>query len=141
MRVLFDTNVILDVLLRREPHAKTATAIMARVERGELEGLLCASTLTTVHYLAAKSLGSAAARQAVADLLRVFDVANVTRTVLETAVDLSFRDYEDAVLHEAARQAGADAIVTRNERDFRAGTLRVYGPAELEAALRVGRER
>lgn len=141
MRVLFDTNVILDVLLVREPHAAAAVALMGRVERGELDGLLCATTLTTVHYLAAHRLGSRAARRTVADLLRVFEVAPLTRSVLEEAAELALHDYEDAVLHEAARHAGAESIVTRNERDFRAGRLSVYGPVELEAALSVGRQK
>jgi predicted nucleic acid-binding protein len=135
VRVLFDTNVVLDVLLARAPHAASAASLTARVERGELGGLLCATMLTTVHDLAARAVGAAAARRAVADLLRVFEVAPVTRAVLEEAVRLPLRDYEDAVLHEAARHAGAEAIVTRNASDFRGGQLTIYTPPELEAAL------
>lgn len=62
----------------------------------------------------------------------------MSRAVLEEAVDLPLNDYENGNLHEAARHAGAEATVTRNERDFRGARLRVYGPVELEAALAAG---
>ena len=57
MNVLFDTNVILDLLLEREPFVRDAQALVSRVERGEIVGLLCATTVTTLHYLLCKSLG------------------------------------------------------------------------------------
>ena len=62
MRVLFDTNVVLDLLLARQPHVETAAALVARVERGELTGCLCATTVTTIFYLASKAVGAEAAR-------------------------------------------------------------------------------
>jgi predicted nucleic acid-binding protein len=136
MVVLFDTNVVLDVLLDRPPHAEPAVALVARVHEGELHGLLGATTLTTIHYLTQKARGAAVARQAVADLLALFDVAPVTRAVLEEALDLAVPDFEDAVLTAAGRAAGAEAVVTRDPTGFRGGTLRIYTPVELEAALR-----
>jgi hypothetical protein len=108
------------------------------VERGELVGYLAATTLTTIHYLAAKAVGGERAREQVRSLLQLFEVAPVTRPVIEAALDLPFPDFEDAVLHEAAREAGAQAIVTRNLGDFTLATLAVYAPEELLAALGAG---
>lgn len=135
MRVLFDTNVVLDVLLERQPHAPAAIWLFAQAERGRLDGLLGATTLTTIHYLARKVLGEEAARDHLGILLRLFGVAPVTRAVLEDALALPFGDFEDAVLHEAARHAGAEGIVTRNPADFTSATLSIYTPVELRAAL------
>jgi predicted nucleic acid-binding protein len=135
VRVLFDTNVVLDVLLDRQPHAPDAVQLFAHVERGTIDGILGATTLTTVHYLAAKAVGDEQAREHIGTLLQLFDVAPVTRAVLEDALALDFGDFEDAVLHEAARHARADGVVTRNTPDFAAATLSVYTPAELRAAL------
>ena len=74
--------------------------------------------------MAAKSLGSPAARRHVRTLLGLFEVARVTRAVLTDALDLDLPDYEDAVLHEAARHAGAEAIVTPDPRGFaKAGSV------------------
>lgn len=135
MRVLFDTNVVLDVLLDRQPHAPDAVQLFAHVERGAVDGLLGATTLTTIHYFARKEVGETGARGRIGMLLQTFAVAPVTRAVLEDALDLPFGDFEDAVLHEAARHAGAASIVTRNAADFAAATLSIYTPAELRAAL------
>ena len=136
MRVLFDTNVVLDVLLARAPHAAPATSLFDYVSRKDLDGLLGATTLTTIFYLAAKASSPTKASRHVHTLLALFDIAPVTRSVLADALLAGFKDYEDAVLHEAARQAGATAIVTRDPSGFGASKLRVYSPSELLRLIR-----
>lgn len=135
MNVLFDTNVALDALLDREPWAEAAVSLFDRVESGNLTGLLGATAITTIYYIARRNVSVGAADEMMRDLLRLFEVAPVNRTVLESALALGFDDFEDAVLHEAGRLAGAAAIATRNPSDFSAGTLRVYDPETLLAAL------
>ena len=68
-------------------------------------------------------------------ILSLFEVAPVNRAVLETALELGFADYEDAVLHEAARLIGAAGIVTRNPRHFKKASIAIYSPEELSRAL------
>lgn len=135
MNVLFDTNVVLDALLDREPWAEPAVSLFDRVEAGGLIGHLGATTVTTIHYIARRSVGAVAAHEMMTDLLRLFEVALVNRAVLEGALALDFEDFEDAVLHEAGRFAGARAIVTRDPSGFSAAALRVYAPDTLVAAL------
>lgn len=136
MKVLFDTNVILDLLLDREPFANAAAELVGRVETGKFVGLLCATTVTTLFYLAAKTVGRVQAIEQIRMLLSLFEVAQVNRTVLENALGLGFSDFEDAVLHEAARLSGADVIVTRNVKDFGGAMISVLMPGELLAGLR-----
>jgi predicted nucleic acid-binding protein len=121
--------------LDREPHVAASANVLSRAEAGDLIGCLCATTVTTIHYLATRALGAGGSLGEVRKLLSLFEIAPVTRTVLETALDLGFADYEDAVLHEAARQAGAQGIVTRNPRHFAKASLPVYTPEELALAL------
>jgi predicted nucleic acid-binding protein len=135
VKVLFDTNVVLDVLLERQPHAPVAARLLALVNRGELEGVICATTVTTIHYIAAKSAGPDAAKQHLRELLAMFDVAPVDRRVLDGALGLDFDDFDVAVLHEAARGVGAAAIVTRNAKDFGQASIPVLDPQELLAAV------
>ena len=135
MKVLFDTNVVLDLLIDRQPFAEAAARLFAAVEAGTISASLCGTTLTTIHYLVAKALDAERARQAVAQLLTLFDVAPITRPVLEAALESGFTDFEDAVLYQAARHAGAQAIVTRNVRDFKSAQLSVYTPEELLKVL------
>lgn len=135
MNVLFDTNVILDVLLEREPFIDTASKLFALVDNGRIKGSICATTVTTIFYIAAKDFGSRRARDQVHGLLGLFEIAPVDRDVLDGALDVDFSDYEDAVLHEAARAVGATAIVTRDRRDFVNSAIPALDPQELLAAI------
>jgi predicted RNA binding protein YcfA (HicA-like mRNA interferase family)/predicted nucleic acid-binding protein len=111
LRVLFDTDVVLDLLLDRQPFSAPAADLFSRVERGELRGYLCATTVTTVHYLAAKVIGTRRARAEVRRLLTLFEVAPVSRPILEAALAGAFADFEDAVIYEAARHVDAQRRV------------------------------
>lgn len=135
MNVLFDTNVILDVLLEREPFVHVASKLFALVDNGRIKGSICATTVTTVFYIAAEDFGQRRARDQVHGLLGLFDVAPIDRDVLDGALDLDFSGYEDAVLHEAARAAGATAIVTRDRIDFANSAIPALDPQELLAAI------
>lgn len=135
MKILFDTNVLLDVLLNRTPHVDASAAAMAHVENSVITGVACTHTLTTLFYFLEKSLGKDVARTHLARLLSLFEVAAVNRPVLTAALAIDFEDYEDAVVHEAAVAVGADAIVTRNGTDFAAAKVPVLTPAELLAAI------
>jgi predicted nucleic acid-binding protein len=129
--VLFDTNVVLDLLLDREPFSPDAARCFSMVEAGEIEGWLCASTLTTLHYLIRKSAGAKNALATISTLMSLFEVAPVNKAVLESALSLPFKDFEDAVLHEAARYSNVDVIITRNTADFKNSSIRVQLPASL----------
>ena len=131
MRILFDTNVLLDALLERQPYLRDAAELLAAVETGTLSGLLGGTTMTTIYYIAERALGRERTLQGIRRLLMLFEVAPVTRAVLEDALRLDFQDFEDAVLHEAARHATAEAIVTRNTGDFTQAVVTVYTPHEL----------
>ncbi|MDF1522464.1 MAG: PIN domain-containing protein [Trueperaceae bacterium] len=136
MRVLVDTNVVLDGLMARAPHLDHALAIFALVEAGRVRGVLGATTVTTVFHLAVKAVGPKAAARHVRALLELFDVASIDRAVLLRALDVGFVGFEDAVLPEAGRSTGGDAIVTRDRSGFTAATLPVFTPDALLAALR-----
>lgn len=131
MRILVDTNVILDVLLDREPFSNVATQLLEKVENGILVGYLSATTITTIYYLTAKSIGREKAQIEISKLLSLFEVAPINRTVIEMAIRSKVSDFEDAVLCEAARHVGADGIVTRNIKDFKQADVNIYSPAEL----------
>ena len=140
MKVLFDTNVLLDVLLERAPYVGVASKLLALVDNGHLDGAVCATSVTTLYYIGAKDLGRARTRDSLGILLGMFDVARVDRDVLQRALAAEgFADFEDAVIHEAADAAGADAIVTRDTSGFAGATLPVMDPPSLLAAVAASR--
>ena len=136
MKALVDTNVVLDVLLDRRPHSADSVRVFGLVETGCIQGLLCATTITTIDYLLLQSLSRTEARKHLGQLMRLFDIAPVNRVVLEGAMRSRVADFEDAVLEQAAWLAGADWIVTRNTRDFAHSTIRVHDPRECLAMMR-----
>ena len=81
-RVLFDTNVVLDVLLDRQPYVEASSAAWAAVESGISEGMLAAHAVTTIHYLVRKEVGNIKARRIISAILRVFRVAAVDGAVV-----------------------------------------------------------
>lgn len=131
MKVLFDTNVILDVLLIREPYAQMSMNLFDAVVSKEIEGYLCATTVTTIDYLVAKLQDKQQSRELVRRLLELFSVAEVNDAVLAKAVNSDFSDFEDAVLYQAGCLVGVDSIVTRNAKDFKTADLPIYSPDEL----------
>jgi len=136
VRVIINTNVVLDVLLDRRPFIDAAAKVFALVEQSEIEGLLCATTITTIDYLLVQSLNRPESREALRKLLELFEIAPVNRPVIEEAFRSRIADFEDAVLEQSGRLAGADAIVTRNTRDFRNSAIKALGPDELLASIK-----
>jgi predicted nucleic acid-binding protein len=135
VKILFDTNIVLDVLLDREPFSDLATKLFSRVEKKELKGFLGATTVTTIYYLASKVAGKKKADREISKLLSLFQIAPVNKPVLDEAIKSKFSDFEDSVLHEAAKQSGVQGIVTRNPKDFKKATLSIYSPEELYKLL------
>jgi len=131
-KVLVDVNVVLDVLLDREPHVGASAAVWAAVERGQTKAVLSAHAVTTIHYLLRRELGISQAKKALEAVLRVFGVAMVDESVIQDALDLPFGDFEDAVTAAAARMAGCGCVVTRDPGGFRGSPVRALTP---EAAV------
>ena len=132
---MFDANVVLDVLLRRQPFDAPAGELLSRAERGDIQGCICASVVTTIFHLARKAVGLDEARRQVRTILSILDVAPVTGAVLREAAESNLRDFEDAVVAAAASHAQVGAIATRNERDFAGAPVSVYSPTSLLTLL------
>lgn len=135
MRVIVDTNVVLDVLLEREPFVKPAVEIFCLIEESRIDAFICATTVTTIDYLLVKSLKKTNARNALRRLISLFEIATVNRPVIERALVSKIQDFEDAVLNEAGQMAGADFVITRNTKDFAKSALKVCDPNEFLALL------
>jgi len=134
-RALLDLNVVLDVLFAREPHVKEASVIFAKAETGEIEGYVAAHTITTLHYLAAKRHGRTKCRKLMLDVLKLFDTVPVDEDRLRRALEMNWKDFEDAVQAACAEAAAADYLVTRDKKGFRGATVDVVTPGELVALL------
>jgi len=131
LKILFDTNIVLDVLLAREPHFEMSAKLMEAVESNVVEGYLCATTLTTINYLVSKFRDKTIAQQAISQLLSLFSITEVNKQVLQRAIDSDFTDFEDAVLYFSGVELGIEGLVTRNVKDFTQADTPIYQPNEL----------
>jgi predicted nucleic acid-binding protein len=135
MRVLLDTNIVLDVLLNRAPWVADSSAIWAACDQSRLAGYLSASAITDIFYIARRATDVPTARIAVGLCLSAFDICPVDRQTLEQAASLVGNDFEDNLQIACALISGLDAIVTRNSGDFASAPMPVFAPAELLARL------
>ncbi len=139
MKILIDTNVVLDALLDREPFAQYATQIFALTEQSRLESYLCATTVTTLDYLLLQALKKSEAGSALKRLIELFEIAPVNRPVIEAALRSKITDFEDAVLEQAAHLVGAQSIISRDAKDFKKSIVKVLDPTELLTSLKLQR--
>jgi predicted nucleic acid-binding protein len=135
LRILIDTNIILDMLLRRGVWLASASAIWQASADGRLISCITASSLTDIFYIVSKASGVAAARQAVRDCLDILVIVPVDQTDLEAAWASSIPDFEDALQIVCAVREGLAAVVTRDLGGFPSAQLPVWSPTDLIARL------
>jgi predicted nucleic acid-binding protein len=135
LKVLFDLNIVLDVLQKREPFFTLSAKALASAETGQVDGVIAAHSVTTLFYLITKDQSAQQARTILMQLLEFLKVATVDQRTIELALSLPYKDFEDAVQMAAALQAEVQCLVTRNEGNFQGGPLETLKPGELLALI------
>ena len=131
MRVLLDTNVVLDFVLARQLFFKEADEIFFRIQNKEFKAFVSAITPINVFYITRKEKDKVIALTAIEELIKLVEIAQCGRHIFQNALTLAFNDYEDAVQHECAVAENLDAIVTRNTKDYKNSSIKIYSPAEF----------
>lgn len=138
MKILFDNNIILDLLLNREPFVTEAQQLFALVEAGTIEGVISATSLTDLYYVLSKLRDRASAKGVIRRLLLHFSVLNVTEAAVNLALESQISDFEDAILDCAAWYSDVDAIVTRDIKHFAKSLTPIQTTQELLLILNTG---
>jgi predicted nucleic acid-binding protein len=125
MKVLLDTNVILDLVLEREPWRAAAEAIAQAGADGRLQAHVCASSITDIYYISRKLVGAERARIIIRLCLARLHIVSVTRDPLDAAERRGGSDFEDDLQTECAILAHLDGIVTRDPSGFAASAIPV----------------
>ena len=129
--LFLDTDVIIDFLIDREPHADNASRIFNLADQGMITVSTSTLSISNVHYIISKVVGDKKARSILQELLDLITILAVTRDDLKLALTSSFRDFEDATQHAVAQRGGVKSIITRNTKDYRKATLSVFSPADF----------
>lgn len=132
MRLLIDTNVVLDVLLAREPFCDSAEQVLRLSQRDDIEEYISASAITDIYYIAHRQLKNRdLTKNLIKRLISVVSVAAVSEKEIETALNLSWSDFEDSVQYSVALLSGFDAIVTRDAVGYCDSEVRVISPKQI----------
>jgi predicted nucleic acid-binding protein len=134
MRILLDTNVVLDVALERDPFYQAALRILNASDFEKTHLFITASSATDLFYVLRKEKGREVGLKFIRSLLECVDACNVDERILIDALESDFLDFEDAVQNTAAIAADIEAIVTRDKSGYKNSPLTVFTPNEFAAA-------
>lgn len=130
MRIFVDADIILDLLLAREPFFSAATRLFSLIQDGEIEGFVSPLIFSNLFYVLRKELSGPEAVGALRKLRLLTHILPVDEETIDLALASSFSDFEDAIQYYAAKTQGLDAIVTRNKQDYRVAKLSIFTAEE-----------
>ncbi len=131
LKVLIDTNVIIDHLTNREPFCEFSEKVIRLCENKKIRGYITASSATDIYYILRKYVGREKGIEFLRLLVSIIDVIEVTKSDILKAMEINISDYEDALLSCCASKIKADYIITRNAKDFLNSNVNSISPKEL----------
>ncbi len=135
MKVFVDTNVLLDILARREPFHAEAARIWSLAERGRVEALVSVISFNNVYYVVRRASNRKSAEKSLRLMRDIFTPVPFSVQILNQAIDAGYNDFEDAIQFHSAIHAEADCLITRDANHFPANDLPVLSPAAFLASL------
>jgi len=129
-KIFIDTNVLLDVLLKRPEFHQAAARIWADCESGKAEGYISAISLNNLHFIMVRKTGKNRALESVRIVLNIFKVIPLDDKILRLAAELPHKDFEDAIQLFSAVQTKVDCIITRDAGHFPNGYLPIISPTD-----------
>ena len=131
MKILIDTNVVLDVLSNRAPHAEASAKVLKLCEVKKIDGYISALSIPNIVYILRKELNGERVKEVIGQIALILNFVDLKGEDLGKAAALEFNDYEDALQSVAAKRIRADYIVTRNIKDFLGSKVTAVKPEEL----------
>ncbi|MCL2043276.1 MAG: PIN domain-containing protein [Treponema sp.] len=131
MKVLADSNIVLDILLNRSAFFTDSKEIFDLAEKKKIIGYVSASAVTDIFYISSKGIGKDSAREAIKGILSVFYPATVTDNHIYHALDMDWEDFEDSVQFVVGESLAVDYIITRNPQDFSSSSIPAVTPEQF----------
>ena len=131
MKVLIDTNIILDVLCKRPDFYEDSAKVFKLCEVKRISGVISALSVPNIMYILRKELDAEKTKEILDNLSLIFSIADLKADDLKKAAAMEFKDFEDAVQSACAARIKANYIITRNIRDFTMSKVAAIKPTEL----------
>jgi predicted nucleic acid-binding protein len=135
-KLLVDTNILLDLLARRDPYYSGAAQVFSLADKEQLMLSVSSLSFSTVYYVLSKSYKANEARDILRKLKILVQVLSLNEKIIELALnDNSMVDFEDALQYHTALENSQDIILTRNQKDFKKSILPVMNADEYLVSL------
>ena len=131
MQLLIDTNIILDIALKREPFYKDSATIFKKIDNKSVFGFVTATTITDIYYIAKKDKGHSIAIDFISNLIQIVDLIGIDKEIVKEALTTNLNDFEDSIQSVASSYNGIDLIITRNTKDFKESKVKAMTPIEF----------
>ena len=132
MRILIDTNVLIDYILRREPYTDDAEKIIFLCKNMQIEGCIAAHSVMNIFYILRKLMTLEKRKKFLNHISEFIEIVGIDRRKIMSAVNNDqFTDVEDCLQSECAKEFSADYIVTRNVKDFQNSTIPAISPDDF----------
>lgn len=132
LRILVDTNVLLDYLLCRSPHDQAAGQIIVACKQRQVSGCIAAHSISNMFFILRKAFSVAERRKLLLSICELFEIEGIDKgKILNALGDETFSDFEDCLQKECAVAFQADYIVTRNCDDFKSSRIPCIEPLEF----------
>jgi len=137
MKILLDTNIILDHILSREPHVKAVGRIFELICQDRIEATITANSITDIYYIVSKRLGDIVAREALRNLFIILAIISVDGNDCISALNLPMSDFEDAVVTVCANKDNIDYIVSNDKKFLQVDSklVHIISPEKLLALI------
>ena len=134
MNVFIDTNVLLDVLAKREPFYRDSATVWTLAERGKVRGFVSTLSFSNVYYIVRRLKDRRTADRAMRMLRDTFAPVVCDEQILSQAIDAGMKDFEDAIQYFSAMHAEVACLISRNPDHFPRSVLSVVTPTEFLVA-------
>ncbi|GBE05038.1 MAG TPA: PIN domain-containing protein [Nitrospirae bacterium] len=131
MKILIDTNVILDVLTERKPFHLDSARVWTLVSENMLQGYISAISVNNLYYIINKLKDMKSAETFTDQILEDFEIISLTKDILTQARRVAKKDFEDLIQYFSAIHAGCEYIITRNKKDYPRIGIKILTPAEF----------
>ncbi|MBE9176714.1 PIN domain-containing protein [Synechocystis salina LEGE 06155] len=127
-KIVIDSDVIIDVLSQRQPFFADSAQAINKVIQSGLQMYIAAHTVTNIYYILSKQNPRSQVEQQMTTILDLFSIASITDSIIRNAFYCPMKDFEDAVVSEAAKSLAAQFILTRNTKDYQNAAVPVLNP-------------
>ena len=138
MKKLFiDTNIVIDLLSRREPYYKESAELFSLADRKKVEISISSLTIANTSYVLLRQLKTNKVKEVLRKLRLVVNVLPLDNKIIGLALnDETFTDFEDGLQYFTAIEHEQEMIITRNLKDYKSSQIPVMTALQFLKTLR-----